>query len=482
MSEVNSRSTRDVIGLAYRSYNRAKPILGQRPDREIRHPEWTRRLLDHFDAPDTSAINIMVTGSKGKGSHAILLAGMLQKLGLRVGLFTSPHLVDFMERFRVAGSTLAESVFTRYMLDVADVAESLPVPETQYIGPVGMLAVVAALWFRDAATDVNVFECGRGALYDDVNQLAHAGAVVAPVFLEHARELGPTLADVAREKAGVVSAQTRWVVTHRQTPQPRQQLAAACRKVGAPLFELDRDFHAGGVRRNGIEEVTVQSGDDVTVMRLPAIAGYVAGNAAVAWMAARKTVDQIRSDVGRGLRRCGPSDELVTLGRSHEGGSFDLTDIRLPGRMQIVRDRPLTLVDGTIHAESAAYVQAWVAERRKAGQHSRVAAIVGIPSDKDGEGVIQALAAVVDVLITARAHNPHLVFDDGLRVAAEMQIGEVLAADFIEDAAPMADARLPDDGLLLVLGTQSFVGDALAYFQAPTQSIWPSKTREGVPG
>ncbi|MCL6627173.1 MAG: bifunctional folylpolyglutamate synthase/dihydrofolate synthase, partial [Alicyclobacillus shizuokensis] len=186
-------TTREAISLIYEWLNRARPLLPDGPDRVVRHPEWTGRLLAELGNPDAAAFNVAVTGSKGKGSNAILLAAILQCLGLRVGLFTSPHLIDFMERIRLGGQVMPEAVFVHWMTQVYDEARRLPVPPSQYIGPVGLLACVAALWFADEQTDVNVFELGRGALHDDVNQVRHEGALLTPVFLEHARELGPTL-------------------------------------------------------------------------------------------------------------------------------------------------------------------------------------------------------------------------------------------------------------------------------------------------
>ena len=107
--------------------------------------------------------------------------------------------------------------------------------------------------------------------------------------------------------------------------------------------------------------------------------------------------------------------------------------------------------------------------------------MLGIPADKDGIGVIRELAPVIDWLIVTRAHNPHLQFDAQVMQAAHAQHLPVQEAAFAEQAITLADRRLNGDGTLLIIGTQSFVGDALAFLGAPTQSIW-SDGGAGVSG
>lgn len=446
----------DIIGLAYQSYNRAKPFIQGKFDREIRHPEWTRRTLDALGSPDHGARNIMVTGSKGKGSHAILLAAMLQRAGLRVGLFTGPHLVDFMERFRVDGEPIAETDFARLMLRVSEVSEALAVPMGQYIGPVGMLAVVAALWFREQATDVNVYECGRGALHDDVNQIVHQGAIVTPIFLEHASELGPTLQDIAKEKAGVVTTATKFVVSHRQTDEVQSVFHAACAQGDVRLFVVEtRDSRPLDVY------LTLPTGQSIPV-HLPAGGPYLVDNAAVAASAASAVL------------------ELWPSLREDMQSPIDLCELRLPGRMQVVREVPLTVVDGTIHRASASFVRQWVSEWRVTHGGGRIGLILGLPADKDVTGVIETLAPESSFAIIAKAQNPHLHFDNHAATTARQILWDVEECTHIGEAVRAADSRLSERDLLLILGTQSFVGDALRHFVAPTQSLWRTRQPRGT--
>lgn len=432
---------KDHIALAYASYNRYRQRHGwPGRDREVRHPIWTRRLLDAFGAPDKQSLTLCVTGSKGKGSHAILMAAMLQALGLRVGLFTGPHLVDFMERFRINGRMMPEEDFMRLMDEVWAAAQTLPVPDDQYIGPVGLLAVLAARWFAESGTDVNVVELGRGALHDDVNQWHHEGAVVAPIFLEHVWELGPTLFDVAREKAGIIRGETKAVFSNSQQPICRDVLRARAAAYGAALIWTDDSEDP-----SWLTDATVSGAAE----ELPP---YLLENARTAWRAVRWAAEQL-----------GPRQRLRDF-------TFDLRRVRLPGRMQVVRRHPLTIVDGCIHATSAALVARSAARYRNAGR--RVGAVIGIPADKDVRGVLAALRDVADLVILTAATNPHLRFDYShvadMASAFPMGVREVPNVAAAVDAA---DAVLTSEDVLLLLGTQSFVGDVLRLFQIDTGTV-----------
>ncbi|MCL6487363.1 MAG: bifunctional folylpolyglutamate synthase/dihydrofolate synthase [Alicyclobacillus mali] len=447
----------DAINWIYRSYNRAKPHMPDGPDAVIRHPEWTGRLLERLGRPDTSMYNVAVTGSKGKGSHAILTAAMLQRMGLRVGLFTGPHLVDFMERFRIDGEMMPEELFVEYVARLRPLVESFQLPPGQYFGPVGLLAVLAVQWFAAARTDVNVLELGRGARHDDVNQVHHVGAIVGPIFLEHQRELGATLAEVGFAKAGILTPDVRWAVTHPQSASVAE--AFRVEAAGRLMTTLGADFRV--VRAVPFGDgcrAEVETARGRTALLLPGIRGtgtpsYLVDNAAVSLVAAEQVMADLR-----------PNERIPS--------EFDLRDLRLVGRLQVVHESPRVVVDGTIHGRSAELVRQFIHNWRAAGNQGRIGAVIGIPADKDGPGVVHTLARELDWLVVCSAHNPHLRFDERLAEAARSWLAEVTEAPFLEDALAAAMERLAADDLLLILGTQSLVGDAMQTFGVHTGSIW----------
>lgn len=446
------------IEWVYQSYVRAKPFFSSQFDRDVRHPEWTRWILDKLGSPDVHQYNVCVTGSKGKGTHAILLAAILQRMGLRVGLFTSPHLVDFLERMRINGQKIPAASFVERILQIRSIVERIDLPQAHYFGPVGLLAAAAVEWFAREKTDVNIFELGRGALHDDVNQVFHRGAILTPVFLEHAAQLGPTIQEIYEEKVGIVTPQTEWLISHRQSIEMDRVIARSISNSGRKIWweKLDDDFlidiHQDAELYLFVHRKKI--GCTMQVLLPQHLEPYVE-NVAVAMGAAHQ--------VWKALRPLEKVPQLVNL-----------RTLRLPGRLDVISEHPLILIDGTIHRSNAQMVSAWLCKYRSLHPQMHFGAIFGLPSDKDGQGVMDTLAEMLDWVIFARAHNQHLQFGEEWIQYAQSKFQEVHIAEDIEQALQVAQnlgfqhAHMG----LCILGTQSFIGDALRYFSVDTEHLW----------
>lgn len=171
---------KEAEDFVYASYLRASTHQDYAAkDAGKRHPELTRSLLWQKSVTPC----IVVTGSKGKGSVSNMISRILQTR-FSVGLMTSPHITDFRERFRVNDTMISESDFCRLMTEIQpeilDIASDLP--ESVCISPMGIQADLALTYFSEKHTDFNVFECGKGAKYDDVNNIRHDYAVIEPGF------------------------------------------------------------------------------------------------------------------------------------------------------------------------------------------------------------------------------------------------------------------------------------------------------------
>ena len=200
---------KEAEDFVYASYLRASTHQDYAAkDAGKRHPELTRSLLWQKSVTPC----IVVTGSKGKGSVSNMISRILQTR-FSVGLMTSPHITDFRERFRVNDTMISESDFCRLMTEIQpeilDIASDLP--ESVCISPMGIQADLALTYFSEKHTDFNVFECGKGAKYDDVNNIRHDYAVMNRIFLEHTRELGDTLAAIAEDKSHVITGEQKCV-------------------------------------------------------------------------------------------------------------------------------------------------------------------------------------------------------------------------------------------------------------------------------
>jgi dihydrofolate synthase / folylpolyglutamate synthase len=463
----------EAIHFVYASYGRLSRAQHTGYDRDVRNPSWTRQLLDALGAPDHGGYNIAVTGSKGKGSHAILVAGVLQQMGFRVGLFTSPHLVDFLERIRLQGDKISEEDFVQAADEVKRAVCALPIPATEYIGPVGIVAAMAAHYFQRKQTDFNIFELGRGALHDDVNQVRHHGAIITPIFPEHLDRLGPTWQDVVNEKMGILTNETRWAVTYRQEDFVQDWIDQW--RVTCDLDEfsvLQREFDVTPIQSNRLV-IHSETGDSMTEVvevlwkgkPLRATVGSALipfrENVGVALVAAAMAVQDAAEKLPAQLNVLANPDIDV-----------DLTKLSPPGRLQVVRAKPTVVIDGSIHAVNATFVQRMVEAYRMGEEVERVVCVLSLPDDKDATGVIGTLSPVVDDFLFTTSSNPHLDYTRDLTMLTGAFSGQVENIRNVNTAFATAMERTSSRDMVLCVGTQSFVGDALRYFTVPTRSLW----------
>lgn len=445
----------------YASFMAARPHLRETLDAFVRRPEWTRFLLDQLDSPDHSAVNVAVTGSKGKGSTSVMLAAILRTHGYKVGLFTSPHLLHFNERIRVNGVKIADASLVRYANKVREVADLLQVKlhPDEYISPIGLAATIAALHFREQQTHINIWECGRGALYDDVNQIAHQVAIITPIMTEHINQLGAGLEDVAAHKFGVITPTVQIVCIGRQHERVDHLLQRRERRwPDSQVVCFGRDFRVTDVQLNdGRTEFSVRTSTaNYEDLRVPLLGAFQADNAAVALTASEQIV-RLWPDLKRSSE--GGKSERTTLNKAIVCDALE--HIQWPGRLERLSREPPVIVDGSIHRHSARQiVDALPLLYKKAG-----ILIVGIPQDKDYAGVIQVLAPFArQVIITSAMRDDSNIAEDVVDVAKrfcthvqfKQQSAEAFRTGLREIAA---------DEWLLIVGTQSLVGEAQTFFK-----------------
>lgn len=199
----------------------------------------TNALDEHFRYPHRHYKTIHVAGTNGKGSCSHTLAAILQAEGYRVGLFTSPHLVDFRERIRVNGECIPE----QYVVDFVE-------KERHFFEPLHpsffeLTTAMAFKYFRDMDVEVAVIEVGLGGRLDCTNIISPILSIITNISFDHTQFLGNTLAQIAREKAGIIKTNTP-VVIGESTPEPHSVFEAIAQEKNAPLFFAeDFDIPAG---------------------------------------------------------------------------------------------------------------------------------------------------------------------------------------------------------------------------------------------
>ena len=457
---MNRKEAEDFV---YSSYLRAEKYhVYEEKDAERRHPEFTRELLRKKSG--TSAA--IVTGSKGKGSVSKMIAEILQTK-FNVGLMTSPHIEDFCERFQVNGEKVSSPLFSMLMEEIRPEIEEIDrkIPKEFCVSPMGIQADFALTWFRSRKTDFNVFECGKGAKLDDVNNILHDYAVMNSVFLEHRRELGNTIAEIAEDKAHVITGREKAVFVGEQTEEAMAVIENRAALFSVPLKVYGRDFWEENLRteQTGIVFDLYVFGKRYRDIRLPLLGDFQAKNCALAMAVSETVFSDLspRSDMLPERPRRNMLPEIPRSAKLPEspemGGNLEmdavrrrLSEINWPGRLELISGEPFILLDCCINRVSTKAVKAVLAERKI----EKPVSIIAIPEDKDYRGVVQEMYPLSESVILTRTNNPHYHFSEKqCERMAEEGIATEWAENFTEAMKKAEEKGLP----IVILGTTSLL-------------------------
>lgn len=471
---IQSDFARDAEDFVYQSYLRAAAHQDYAAgDALKRHPELTRNLLREKSHTPC----VVVTGSKGKGSVANMISRILQTK-YSVGLMTSPHITDFRERFRVNGKMITEEVFCRLMSQIQPeiMAILTDLPDDICVSPMGIQADLALTWFQEKHTDFNVFECGKGAKYDDVNNIRHDYAVINRIFLEHTRELGDSLTAIAQDKAHVITGEQKFVYIAEQEPEVLDILLQRAADLQVPCKVYGRDFHAENIRYtcSGMQ-FDVVIGDIVYPnLQIPLLGEHQVQNCALALALCVDVFSQLTAS----HNKIAMANLPVFLQNIRE----NLLTLRWPGRMEILQNDPFVMLDACINSASCGNV-------KKVLRHlgiRKCTVIVGIPDDKDYTGVVRSMSEVADRIILTRSQNPHYLFTQKQQETLAREGIVTEWTDSLEQAFTIISTSLQipcnndndavihsyDQGYqqqsIVILGTTSVISEVEEFFQSNT--------------
>ena len=195
----------------------------------------TRTLLAALGDPHKKLRFVHVAGTNGKGSTAAMLASCLQAAGYRVGLYTSPFINRFNERIQVNGEQIPDDALVRLVERVRPAADAMADVPTEF----EIITALGMLWFAEEKCDIVVLEVGLGGTLDSTNVIDPPEcAVITALGMDHVKELGPTIADIAAAKAGIIKPGSP-VVSYGGVPEADAVIARVAREQNAPLTVVD---------------------------------------------------------------------------------------------------------------------------------------------------------------------------------------------------------------------------------------------------
>ena len=395
----------------------------------------TRELLGKLDDPQKELKFIHIAGTNGKGSTAAMLSSILEEAGYRVGLYTSPFINRFNERMQVNHQPIPDeelAALTEYVRPHADAMADSP---TEF----ELITALAMVWFARQKCDIVVLEVGMGGELDSTNIIdVPEAAVIAAMGLDHVKELGPTMADIARAKAGIIKEGGR-VVSYGGTPEADEVIAAVCRARNASLRQPD--FSAIVPGDFGLEGQTF-SYKGWRGLRIPLVGAYQMNNAAVVL----ETVEVLRQ------RGWNISDEAVRQG---------LADTRWPARFEVLRRDPVFIVDGGHNPHG---IRATAESLSRLFPGRKITFVTGVMADKDVEHILGLIVPLAEQFFTVRPDNPRAMDAGELAARIEAMGAKATACASVQDGVDRAIQAEGPHGVACALGSLYMSGEVRSCF------------------
>ncbi len=381
--------------------------------------ENTRALDAHFRHPHEHFHSLHIAGTNGKGSCSHTLAAILQSAGYRVGLYTSPHLVDFRERIRVNGQPISKDYVIRFVEEERAFFEPLSPSFFE------LTTAMAFKYFADEKVDVAVVEVGLGGRLDCTNIIHPDLCIITNISLDHTQFLGHTLAQIAGEKAGIIKPGIP-VVIGETTPETRPVFCQKAQEEGAPIHWAEEEGHENDYPGLSFElKGLYQEKNRRTLL----------------------TALPILKKIGYRL-----TENDIRQGFAHV---VELTG--LMGRWQKLQDSPTLICDTGHNTGGIAYI----AQQLRAQPCHHLHIVLGMVNDKDIRGVLALLPHEADYYFTQACVKRALPADELARLGTEAGLkGEAFAN--VPAAVRAAQKRsLPED-FIFVGGSTFVVADLLS--------------------
>ena len=399
-------------------------------------------LMERLGNPQKKLKFVHVAGTNGKGTCATLVASALGACGLRVGLYTSPYVLEFRERFQIDGEMIPKEELVEEVETLAPIADQFEesgdqVTEFEYI------TALALHWFARRQCDIVVLEVGMGGALDSTNIIdTPEAAVIMAMGMDHVKELGPTMADIASAKAGIIK-EGGDVVIYGGNAEADPVFEAVCKERHARLHQPDFSAIVPGPFSLDGQCFSYGSWKDLTI---PLVGAYQLNNAAVVL----ETVAVLR---GKGWAI---SDEAVKRG---------LAATRWPARFEVLRRDPVFIVDGGHNPHG---IRATAESLKRLFPGKKFTFVTGVMADKDVESILGLIVPLADQFFTVRPDNPRAMSAQELAERIQAMGAKATPCDSVEQGVERAVEAEGKDGVACALGSLYMSGEVRACFGKTT--------------
>lgn len=410
--------------------------------RDAEHYDLRRmyELLERLGNPHLTARTVHIAGTKGKGSVAAMIASVLTSSGYRTGLYTSPHLHTFNERIRVDGELITDDEITALVNKLKPEEEAVDKKATYgRLTTFELITVLGFLYFDLKNVDFQVVEVGLGGRLDATNVIEPDVSVITTIGFDHMEVLGNTIAEIATEKAGIIR-QDSIVVSSSQVEEAEKVIAGVCAEKNAELIKVGSDVTYRGQEYNIYgQKLQVNGRRNTYELDIPLIGDHQLINAATA-VAALEVLEE------KGF--------TITKENMREG----LANVKWPGRLQVLSEKPLLVVDGAHTPESAHKMRESL---KKYFTFDKAVLIIGSSSDKDISGMVEELTPLFKKAVITRSIHPRSMPAD--KIVKEFRsrgVDTTVVGDFSE-ALPAALSIAGENDLVCATGSLFIVAGVI---------------------
>ena len=405
-------------------------------------------LLSLVGNPQSKVDTVHIAGTKGKGSTATMLANMLEANGYKVGLYTSPHVVDLHERIVVNSEMISRTAMLGLLNRIYKAVET--VSKTSAPTFFEIMTALAFMHFVDTKSDVAVIETGLGGRLDSTNVIKPKVVGITNLSFDHLKQLGSTIEEIAKEKAGIFKPGVP-IVTVQQDPNAMRVLRAQASAVKAPIsvtgvdIDFSQRFETSSEHGPHNRVCLTTPTSKFEHFRVPLLGIHQAVNCGLALAMLDK------------LKGCGfdiDNDKTIA----------GLAKVKLPGRMEMICEDPRILIDG---AHNAASIRALMHAIGQSIPYDSMIVIFGCNEDKDANGMLHELQFGADKVIftrsnSAKAMSPEELAEKYIAISGKM----CQTAPALGEALRLAKSAVGKEDLVCIAGSFYLIGQAKVRFQA----------------
>ena len=401
-------------------------------------------LMRRLGNPQDSLRIIHIGGTNGKGSTSAILSSILRAAGYRCGVFSSPHLHRYTERYRINGIEITEEKIAALITEVKPHLDAMVTSGYEHPTEFEVSTALAFLYFARENVDYLVLEVGLGGAIDSTNIITPLVSVITNVGMDHMDYLGNTLGEIATVKAGIIKSGIP-LVTGVEQPEALAQVLAKAQQEAAPVKLINQDFCGKGVSQENHGQTLNYTSwrGKYEGLFLTLLGSHQVTNCALALAVI---------DV---LEECGyleVSEQVLKVG---------LDQVKWPGRLEIMSQDPLVLIDGAHNYEGALALKEALEQLFPT---KRKIFILGMLGDKERERVVRLLAPLADKVYVTKPNSPRATDWATMGEMLEKIGIKVEVEEIIFKAIEKALSEIPEDSMVVITGSLYMIAEARAYW------------------